>query len=209
MKIKRQLYLFSGILALSLTYLSAQQPPKAPCCSPPLPGVSNGTASGSNSDVSLFQVESQWTNDSGRTVKLNDFRGQPQILTMFFAHCESACPILVHDMQRIEKALPPELRSKVGFTLVTIDPARDTPEALKKYRGVRHLGADWNLLRGDPEDVLELAALLEVKFKKDDRGQFAHSNVITVLNKRGEIVFQQIGLNRDPQPAVEALQKLF
>jgi len=36
--------------------------------------------------------------------------------------------------------------------------------------------------------------LLGVKFKQDARGQFAHSNLITVLNAKGEIVHQRSGL---------------
>ena len=59
-----------------------------------------------------------------------------------------------------------------------------------------------------PDDVLELAALLGVKYKRDARGQFAHSNVITVLDANGEIVSQQIGLNGDAAPTATAVQKL-
>src|SRR5262245_37699002 len=101
---------------------------------------------------------------------------------MFFANCEYACPILVHDMKRIEAALPENLRANVGFVLVSFDGDRDTPVALAQYRKNHGLAANWTLLRGTPDDVLELGLLLGVKFKKDFRGQFAHSNVITVLD---------------------------
>src|SRR5262245_60767301 len=101
---------------------------------------------------------------------------------MFFAKCEYACPLLVHDMKRIEAALPEHVRSNVGFVLVSFDSDRDTPAALAEYRKNHELAANWTLLRGAPDDVLELGALLGVKFKKDARGQFAHSNVITVLD---------------------------
>ena len=52
------------------------------------------------------------------------------------------------------------------------------------------MASNWTLLRGAPNDVLELAALLGVKFKKDLGGQFAHSNIITVLDANGEVVLQ-------------------
>ena len=42
----------------------------------------------------------------------------------------------------------------------------------------------------------------------DTNGQFAHSNVITILNAQGEIVHQQIGLNEDIQETVRLLQQL-
>ena len=51
-------------------------------------------------------------------------------------------------------------------------------------------------MHGEPNDVLELAALLGLKFNQDVNGQFAHSDVITILNAQGEIAHQQIGLNR-------------
>src|SRR4051794_17238976 len=102
---------------------------------------------------------------------------------MFFANCQAACPLLVHDMKRIEAALPPELRERVKFVLVTFDPERDTAAALHKYRTQQNLASDrWSLLAGKNEDTQELAMLLGIKYKKDSRGQFAHSNIITILN---------------------------
>ena len=41
--------------------------------------------------------------------------------------------------------------------------------------------------------------------RADARGQFAHSNVITVLNAEGEIAFQQPGLNADPAALIGAI----
>ncbi|MEW6157170.1 MAG: SCO family protein [Verrucomicrobiota bacterium] len=160
------------------------------------------------SDQSLYLLDSTWTNDAGHAVRLSNFQGRVQVLTMFFANCSYACPILVHDMQRIEDALPAEIRSKVQFVLVSFDTERDTPSTLKKYRELRQLpGESWSLLTGKPDDVLELAALLGVNFKQEASGQFAHSNIITILNGKGEIVHQQIGLNEDRQASVEAIRR--
>ena len=128
---------------------------------------------------------------------------------MFFASCQVACPILVHDLTRIEAALPSELRGKVGFTLVTFDTRRDTPEALAKFRELRNLPKQtWTLLHGGDDDVLELAALLGVKFKQEANGQFAHSNTITVLNADGEIVHQLTGLGQEVGETVRKLEQL-
>jgi protein SCO1/2 len=127
---------------------------------------------------------------------------------MFFASCEFACPILVNDMKRIEAALPENARTNVGFVLVSFDCRRDTPAALATYRNVHELGPNWTLLTGGPDDVQELAALLGVKYKKDARGQFAHSNLITLLNKEGEVVVQQSGLNQSPHEIVSAAKRL-
>ena len=160
-------------------------------------------------DKSIYQTESIWTTDSGKHIKLNAFAGRPQVLAMFFANCQFACPIIVNDMKRIEAALPPQLQGVVGFTLVSFDSKRDTQAALAEYRQTRDLSKkNWMLMRGSPDDVLELAALLGVKFKENATGQFAHANIITILNAQGEIVHQQIGLSQDIQETVRFLQKL-
>lgn len=212
MKIKSRFNLLSTGLFLSLACLAGPQHQTnlAQCCSIESATVSQKkTNAPPLSDASLYQLESVWTNDAGKAVQLETLQGRPQVATLFFTSCTYACPLLVYDMQQIEKAFPAELRSKIGFTLVTIDPERDTPEVLKAYRISHHLDANWNLLHGSRDDVLEIAALLGVKFKKEEQGQFVHSNLITVLNEKGEITYQQIGSNRAPDAAVAALQKLF
>ena len=99
--------------------------------------------------------------------------------------------------------------ARVGFTLVSFDTKRDTPAALAAYRLTHALSAEnWTLLHGEADHVLELAALLGLKFKEDTNGQFAHSNVITILNAQGEIVHQQIGLNQDIKETVRLLRQL-
>lgn len=161
------------------------------------------------SDKSLYQTESKWTTDVNTQIKLADLKGRPQVVVMFFVSCQYACPILVHDLTRIEAALKPELRGKVGFTLVTFDTKRDTPAALAKFRATRNLSpTNWTLVHGADDDVLELAALLGVKYKQEASGQFAHSNLITVLNGDGEIVHQLVGLGQDINTTVRELDKL-
>jgi len=164
---------------------------------------------GQYTDKSLYQVESKWTTDEQKQIKLGDLAGKPQVVLMFFSRCTVACPILLNDLKRISAALAPDQRARVGFTLVSFDTARDTPAALAEYRQAWDLPAEnWTLLSSDPDDVLELAALLGVKYKQDANGQFAHSNVITVLDASGEIVFQLTGLDSDPQEIVHRLEPL-
>lgn len=202
-------YLLTAISAVVLvsTGLAADpatSPTKKPeCCSKEL------AAGTPLSDRSVYQLDSSWTNDAGAAMKLASLRGRPQVVAMFFASCQFTCPILVNDMKRIEAALPESMRTNVGFVLLSFDAARDTPAALTQYRKTHGLAANWTLLHGAPDDVLELAALLGVKFKKDARGDFAHSNLITILDAKGESVFQQSGLNRDPAPTISAVEKLF
>ena len=172
-----------------------------PCCRPALPA-------GNPTDKSLYLLDSKWTSDVGKTVPLPVLRGRPQIVAMFFTHCDYACPILVEELKAIERSLPPEVLEKVDFLLVSIDPKRDTPAELAAFREKRQLARRrWTLLRGAADDVRELAALLGVNYAPDSRGQFAHSNLITLLNAEGEIAFQHVGLKQDPAPLISAIEK--
>jgi protein SCO1/2 len=173
------------------------------CC------ATNVEVPGGFTDKSLYQLDSTWTNDAGRPIQLGVLQGRVQVVAMFFARCTYACPIIVHDMKRIEAALPATLRAKTGFTLITIDTERDTPAALHAYRGSHNLPTDrWTLLHGSPDDTLELAALLGVKFKREASGQFAHSNLITILNEGGEIIHQLTGLNQDVSETAKKITDL-
>jgi protein SCO1 len=192
--------LLSGTLALQVGCCSTNTP--SPCCV-------KTQAVTTFTDKSLFQTESRWSTDAGKQITLAELKGRPQVIAMFFTSCQYACPIIVNDMKRIEAALGPKPRSRVGFTLVTFDTRRDTPQVLADYRASRELSTKtWTLLHGESDDVLELAALLGVKYKEDASGQFAHSNVITVLNAQGEIVHQQIGLGQDPAHTLRELERL-
>jgi protein SCO1/2 len=215
------------LLALAVTLLAATAPsadltvtnpaPRS-CCAAPAADVATPNAPRSCcsalacskplAEKSLYQLETVWTNDEAKPVKLESLRGRPQVVAMFFASCHYTCPLLVFQMKKLEASLPAELRGKVGFTLVSFDSQRDTPTALNNYRTAHELSPDWTLLRGDPNDVLDLAALLGVKFKQDAQGDFSHSNVITLLNAEGEIVYQQTGLNPDDHEFASRIEKL-
>lgn len=174
---------------------------KPPCCRE-LP------ASAPFTDRSIYQIESKWTSDFGREVPLGVLRGHVQVIAMFFTTCESSCPIIVDDMKKLQQALPEKLRDKVDFLLISFDSERDTPEVLHAYREKMRLPTEhWTLLRGRGDDVRELAALLGVNFQKDARGQFMHSNMITVLNGEGEVVHQQTGTRAEALPTIQAIER--
>ena len=193
--------LLTNRLASTLAPPAADEPRRA-CCS-------RAEVAAAFTDKSLYQLDTAWTNDAGRAIRLGELKGLPQVVAMFFANCAYACPLLVYQMKQIEAALPESVRTNVGFVLVSFDPERDTPAALRDYRASHGLGAGrWTLLRGEPDEVLDLAALLGVRFKRDANGQFLHSNAITILNADGEIARQLPGLNPDVEAAARLVESL-
>jgi len=96
-------------------------------------------------------------------------------------------------MKSIESSLG-DSADEIGFVLASIDTRNDTPEKLKRFAIENNLGSEWLLLHGSENDILELAAMLGVQYQRSSETDFAHSNVLSVLNEDGEIVYQQNGL---------------
>ena len=157
---------------------------------------------------SIYQLESVWGTATEQPLRLGHLQGKVQVLAMVYTTCTSACPLIVSLMQRIAGALPPDLRHQVGFVLVSLDPERDTPSVLRAYSDKMHLDpASWSLLSGHPDDVMDLAMVLGIRYQRDQSGGFIHSNVITVLNKAGEIVHRHEGLQQDLTSTLAAIRR--
>lgn len=143
---------------------------------------------------SIFLLDSKWQNQDGKELQLKDLKGKNLVFVMIFTSCQTACPILVADMQKIAAKIDPKKLKETTMVLVSIDPDNDTPAVLKKYATERKMvGEPWLFLTSDKESIRELANVLAVKYKKISPIIFSHSNIITVFNKKGEMVNQAEG----------------
>ncbi|HEX2076748.1 MAG TPA: SCO family protein [Longimicrobium sp.] len=68
----------------------------------------------------------------GRPVSLQSYRGAPVLLFFGYTHCPDVCPLTLDRLTRALKSVGGRARD-VRILLVTLDPARDTPAALKAY----------------------------------------------------------------------------
>ena len=147
------------------------------------------------SDLSIYNLPEKWTNQDGKDIELIELRGKVLVMVMIYTSCKAACPRLVADMRNIEERIPKELKEKVTFVLVSIDPEVDTPERLKAFAIENEMDGDqWVFLRSDEERTREFSAVLAVNYKKISPIDFSHSNIISVFNAEGEMTFQQEGL---------------
>jgi protein SCO1/2 len=156
---------------------------------------------------SVYQLDSSWVEDSGHAMRLDALEGKMQLLALIYTTCEGICPVTVKSMQMFSRKLPADLGGQVRFLLVTVDPEHDTPAVLRDYRRAMKLDRRWKLLRGSAHDVRELAAVLGFNYEQIESGQFAHSNLVTVLDERGEIVHQQNDFSSDSGPTLEAIRR--
>lgn len=158
-------------------------------------------------DASIYQLDSTWTRADGGKVQLSSLRGKVRVLAIFYSSCEYACPIIVGRMKSVQEKLAEAKVDSAGFVLVSMDPGRDDPKRLREYAERMGLQGDWTLLQGSDGDVRELAALLGFRYRMEKDGGFAHSNMMTVLDREGRIAFRAVGLDSDVGEAVDAVRK--
>jgi protein SCO1/2 len=164
---------------------------------------------GNYTDMSVYLSNGKWTDQDGNKTELGNFKNKNVVLAMLFASCQSACPVIVNDMKIIEKTIPENKRDNYRFVLVSIDPERDTPAVLKNYARDHNLkSSNWTLLTGRKDDIMELAMMLGFKYSKNSSGGFTHTNLISFLNEKGEIISQNDGLVVDMGLVSKTISKL-
>lgn len=174
-----------------------------------VPTCEVGLPPGKYSEKSIYRLNSKWTTDAGKEIRLDSLRGKPVVVALFFTNCQHSCPFIVRDMKSLRSALTPKASDKTQFVLVSIDPERDTPEALKAFRAKLRLPEDrWMLVNGTAESVKGLAEKLGFTYAPGSKTQFAHSLLVTVLDGNGEVAHQQAGLGVDRRGAIATLDKL-
>jgi protein SCO1 len=158
------------------------------------------------SDLSIYNLPSQWTTQDGKNIELKSLQGNVLVMVMIYTTCKAACPRLVADMRNIESRLNKKTKQNVKLILVSIDPKTDTPEKLKAFAIENKMENDpWLFLRSTEENTREFAAVLAVNYKKISPIDFSHSNIISVFNPDGELIYQQEGLGVNNDKTVDRI----
>jgi protein SCO1/2 len=155
---------------------------------------------------SLYALQISFEDQDGRPQTLDVYRGHPVIVTMFYASCPAACPLLIESIRATENALKPEDRKAVRVLLISIDPQRDTPAALAALAKTRHVDTSrWKIVRAKEHDVRTIAAVLGVQYRLLPNGEFNHTSALTVLSRGGEIGAQTTKLGKPDPTFVSAI----
>jgi len=143
----------------------------------------------SDPPASLYHLDVALTDQSGQARGLDLYRGHPVLVTMFYASCKATCPLIVDTLRATERALTPGQRKELRVLMISIDPARDTPQALQQLATERHIDTTrWTLVQADENAVRGIAALLNVQYRKLPGGEFSHSTVVALLSPQGEVL---------------------
>src|SRR5690554_959275 len=158
------------------------------------------------SDMSIFNLPSNWTTQDGEEIELKDLQGKVVAMVMIYTSCQAACPRLVADMRNIDQQVPETLDDQVQYVFVSIDPEVDTPERMGAFAKENQMEDDrWLFLRGSEEDTREFAAVLAVGYRRISPIDFSHSNIISVFNRDGVLQYQREGLGTDDSGTIQAI----
>lgn len=144
--------------------------------------------------ASILQLESEWKNQKGESIKLSQLRGTSRIVVMLFTKCDTACPLIVEDIKSIANDVDAKRLNNVKVTLFSLDSFRETPATLMAFSFKRKLPLHWELLTSNADAVAELAAALGIRYKRLPNGDYIHSNIIYFIDANGVILTQKEGI---------------
>lgn len=96
------------------------------------------------------------TDQDGRQVTLKTFQGKILVVSFFFSNCPTVCTEVNRNIDSLAQGY---LKNKlIQFVSVTVDPDRDTPQALKNYSAKYGVSSSkWRFLTGDTSAIYNLA----------------------------------------------------
>ena len=90
------------------------------------------------------------TDEQGKLVTLDSLRGRLILLDFVYTSCPGPCPVLSATHVSLQKRLEPDLRDRLHFISVSLDPEQDTPSARRSYAAAHGMDLTrWSLLAGD------------------------------------------------------------
>jgi len=150
----------------------------------------------------------QLVDQNGKTITDADLKGRWSLIYFGYTHCPDACPTALNDIS-IALADLGAKRDEVRPIFITVDPERDTPEALKAY--VTAFDAPILALTGTPEQIAKAAKGYRVYYAKHPEagGDYSmdHSSVIYIMDPEGRFTASFTHEN-SPEQIANRLKKL-
>ena len=139
------------------------------------------------------------TSQDGAQVALADFRGKVVAVTFIYTLCTNTCPVLTPMMSFVQDQLGADFGANIAFVSITVDPERDTPEVLKEY--AQAFGANlagWFFLTGPSDVIQDVTRRYGVFALKSANGDVDHTFLTSIVDRRGILRVQYLGVRFDP-----------
>jgi protein SCO1 len=136
-----------------------------PSAGDPPPGPDVGTALDFRVPRSVLSIP--LVDSAGRPRTLADFHGKTLVISDGMTLCQETCPLdtasVVQTARDVERS---GQQGEVKFVTITVDPQRDTPRRLSRYRAMFAPPDNWLTLTGTPQNVHRLWKFFGVYWKK-------------------------------------------
>jgi protein SCO1/2 len=129
------------------------------------------------------------TDQDGHPFSLAQEQGKVAIVYFGYTYCPNYCPTTLVDMQKVKDLLGADA-DKIDVIMVTVDPARDTPQRLKEY--LAFFDPAFIGLSGTAEQIDALRAPYAVMYSAqppDASGQYLvdHSTSLYAIDQDGNL----------------------
>ncbi len=121
------------------------------------------------------------TDQYGRAVSLASMRGEPVVVAFLYAHCGAPCMLIA---QQIRGALD-ELHEPAGVLIVSADPARDSPAAVRSFLAATSLSGRVYYLTGSPAALAGVWRSYKVKPAAAGKAAFASHLTVFLIDAEG------------------------
>lgn len=136
----------------------------------------------------LPDLQFSLTGDDGKPVTGDSFKGHTTLVYFGYTHCPDVCPETLARLMQVIGKLGPDAQ-QVRILFVTVDPARDTPQALRSYVDAfdaQHVRG----LTGSDAQIESLAQRYRVAYqmeKRDPNGNYevTHSSAVYIFDAQG------------------------
>ena len=143
---------------------------------------------------SLYQLHVSLEDADGSKRLLSELRGQPLLVTMFYSHCTTVCPLITAELQNIDHRLTPQQRAGIRVLMISFDTKRDTPTELRNFERQHQIhDPRWIVARASANDVRLVAAVLSIRYRQLPDHSFNHSAVISLADRDSVVRASALG----------------
>lgn len=152
------------------------------------PGAPERNAPASKLPLPIGQMDFALTDHKGNRVQPTDWVGQPLLVFFGFTYCPDICPTTLADITGWLELLGDDTR-RINVAFITVDPERDTAEAMAVY--IENFHPAIVGYTGSSQDIADAAAGFKVKYERIVTGQtytMDHTAGVFVYDAEGRFV---------------------